>query len=181
MKIFREWDELSNWLDGLSNFMAVCDAHPEKRAARDLSVKYQGRFWLGFELDRAESPEVGQFLKFHHGDAAKVVIDRTMAFDTVIKNYTDGNVILPTDARELGEELPNKDYNGFYYQMCQMVRVEEEDTRGRLVARWKKNRNPDHWHHADMFCEIATLRKTALVIPSAIGEMFQRSGSLVAS
>jgi hypothetical protein len=180
-KIFREWHELDNWLEQLTNFVAVCDAHPEKRAARDLSLKYQGKFWLGFELDRPQTQEIAVWHPLKYKEAAKCVIDRTMAFDSVISQYMNGNVILPTNARELGELHTRKDYNGFYWQMIQMVRVEEEDTQGRTVARWKKNKNPDHWHHADMFNFIATMKRPSLDISHGILEMLERGGSLVAS
>jgi hypothetical protein len=181
MHIFKEWDELDNFLSRLTSFSCVIDAHPEKRAARDLSIKYQGKVWLGFELDRPQTQEIAVWHPLKYGEAGKVVIDRTMAFDTVIKDYIDGRVMLPPNARELGEHIERRDYNGFYFHMIQQVRVEEEDTQGRIVARWKKNKNPDHWHHADMFEFIATLRQPNLEIPPELAAAFQRSGGLVGS
>lgn len=179
MRIFREWSEVDAFLSSLHNFMCVIDAHPEKRAARDMSIKYPGKVWLGFELDRPQTQELAVWHPLKHGEAGKVAIDRTMAFDSVVKNYIDGHVILPTDIRELGEHLPNKDFNGFYWQMCQMVRVEKEDAQGRTRAFWQKNKNPDHWHHADMFEFVATLRKPSLEISRSMLEAFERGGSLV--
>jgi len=181
MMVLREWNELDNFLSSLASFVCIIDAHPEKRAARDLSIKYPGRVWLGFEFDRPQTQEIAVWHPVKHGEAAKVVIDRTMAFDTVIKSYLDGHVILPAEARMLGEEFSRKDFNGFYYQMCQMVRVEEEDTTGRIVARWKKNKNADHWHHADMFELIATLQKPSLEISSDVLRAFEKAGSLAAA
>jgi hypothetical protein len=116
-------------------------------------------------------------LKF--GEAGKAVIDRTMAFDQVIKDFLDGKAIIPVNARELGEQITNRDYNGFYYQMIQMVRVEEEDSKGRIVARWKKNRNQDHWHHSWMFARMALERTPTLVVPMEIQQAFNKAGSLV--
>jgi hypothetical protein len=179
MKIFNEWHELDNFLSQLTNFIAVCDAHPEKRAARDLSIKYHGKFWLGFELDRPQTQEIAVWHPLKTKEAGKVVIDRTMAFDTVINQYMNGNVLLPPNARELGEYLQRRDYNGFYSHMIQMVRIEEEDTQGRIVARWKKNKNADHWHHADMFAQIASTRRPSLDISTDIMSMIQKGGSLV--
>jgi hypothetical protein len=175
----KEWNELDNFLSGLHSFMCVIDAHPEKRAARDLSLKYPGKVWLGFEMDRPQTQEIAVWQPLKHKEAGKVIIDRTMAFDTVIKRYIDGNVLLPADARELGEYMPRRDYNGFYYHMIQMVRVEEEDAQGRTIARWKKNKNPDHWHHADMFCEIATFNRPGLEIPQHLVEAFNSGGNLI--
>src|SRR5438477_10097889 len=99
-----------------------------------------------------------------------------MAFDTVINNYMKGRVSLPYYARDIGEEIQNRDYNGFYYQMCQQARVEEENMKGIIVARWQKNRNKDHWHHADMFCQIATLRDPGLYVPVEIQQALNASG-----
>lgn len=178
-KIFNEWNEVDNFLSRLTNFLAVCDAHPEKRNARDLSLKYPGRFWLGFEMDRPQTNEIASWQILKTKEAGKVVIDRTMALDQVIYDYMHGNVILPPDARELGEILPRLPYNDFYHHMMQMVRVEEEDSQGRIVARWKKNKNPDHWHHADMFCFIATLKAPALQVPVHLGNAMREAGSLI--
>lgn len=179
-RIFKEWSEVDKFFQGLSSFIAVIDAHPEKRAARDLSIAYPGRVFLGFEMDRPNTEMIGSWSPFKHGEAGKVIIDRTMAFDTTIDQYMHGKVHLPQDANEIGEYLPNRPYNGFYYQMIQQVRVEEEDTKGRIVARWKKNKNKDHWHHADMFEFVATLRKPSLVIPSGISSALKEAGGVAA-
>jgi hypothetical protein len=79
----------------------------------------------------------------------------------------------------LGEEMPRRDWNSFYHHLIQQVRVEEEDAKGRITARWQKNKNPDHWHHADMFAFIATLGKPQLRIPATISRAMQRAGSPV--
>jgi hypothetical protein len=173
--------QLEEYLDKIPNFMIVCDAHPEKRAAARLSVKYAGRFWLGFEKDRPDTEQVAVFNKVVHGEPCKVVIDRTMAFDTTISQYMLGKVLLPNDAREIGEHMPRRDYNGFYHQMIQQVRVKEENNAGVEVARWKRNRNADHWHHADMFEFIATLREPTLRIPGNMSRALSAAGSPVAS
>jgi Phage terminase large subunit (GpA) len=177
--IFKEWSELDNFLGGLTNFMAVIDAHPEKRAARDLSIKYQGKLWLGFELDRPQTQELAVWHPLKFGEAGKVAIDRTMAFDSVINDYMNGKVILPSNARELGEFVANKDYNGYYHQMMQQVRVEREDTQGRLRAFWQKNKNPDHWHHAEMFEFVASLRHPTLEISAAVSKAIGEASLVV--
>lgn len=180
-QIFNEWSQLDAYLDSLTTFMCVVDAHPEKRAARDLALKYHGKVWLGFEMHRPNTATMAEFQTLKHGEAGKVIIDRTMAFDQVIKQYMEGDVRLPAEAREIGELLPQMPYNGFYAQMMEQVRVEEEDTQGRIVARWLKTKNPDHWHHADMFELIATLKKPSLEVPDEIIAAFDRGGSVMAS
>jgi DNA-directed RNA polymerase subunit M/transcription elongation factor TFIIS len=179
MQIFREWHQVDNFLASLGSFVAVIDAHPEKRAARDLALKYHGKVWLGFEADRPETNEIVHFAPLKFGEAGKATIDRTMAFDQVIKDFLDGKAIIPVNARDLGEQITNRAYNGLYYQMIQMVRVEEEDARGRIVARWKKNRNQDHWHHSYMFARMALERTPTLVVPREVQNAFARAGSLV--
>jgi len=168
VKIFRKWDELDKFLQGLVSWVGIIDAHPEKSKAHDLAMKYHGRLRIGFSDDREQASEMAMFHPVRQGEAARVNIDKTMALDTFVSDYIDGKAILPIDARELGEEMPRKDFNGFYHQQMQMVRVEEENTRGTIVARWKKNKNPDHWHHAGMFATVAAQIKPPLYVPSMI-------------
>lgn len=161
----------------LGSWLIVCDAHPDKRGARYLSVKYPGKFFMGFEKDRPEQEEIAKYDKTSYGEPTKVIIDRTLAFDSVISQMMTGNYILPPEARELGAKMPRRDYNGFYAHMIQMVRVEEEDTRGRIVASWQKNKNPDHWHHADMFAFVASLKRPAMAINPGLAKALQKAGT----
>jgi hypothetical protein len=111
-----------------------------------------------------------------HREAGRVNIDRTMALDTFISDYINGNAILPADARDIGESMPKKPYNGFYHQQLQMVRVEEENTRGIVVARWVHNStHDDHWHHAGMMATVAAKMRPTLSIPAALSSGLNRS------
>lgn len=176
------WEALEEKvLSVLTNWVCVCDAHPDKRGARALSVKYSGKFFMGLEKDRPEQEEIAKFDRPTWKEPAKVIIDRTLAFDSTIHQMMTGMYVLPSHARSLGEEMPRRDYNAFYSHMMQMVRVEEEDASGRIRASWQKNKNADHWHHADMFAFVATMRKPSLVINSTISGAFQRAGSVVAA
>ncbi len=102
-------------------------------------------------------------------------IDKSMALDSFIQDFINGAAWLPTDARELGENMPKKPYNGLYHQLCQMVRLEEENTQGTIVGRWRKNRNPDHWHHAGMFATVAALQQPSLQVPAGLGNFLNRN------
>jgi hypothetical protein len=174
------------------NWLAVCDAHPDKEDCENLSKKYPGRFFMGFEKDRPEQPLTADYRPFKYGQPAKVNIDRTMAFDSLIKSYLDGKTHLPRDAREMGEYMPKLAYNGFYHQHLQMVRVEQPDAADRMVARWvngneetagtKKSgsgKRPDHWHHSDMFNLIATFKDMPLRVAPAVGDLFRQAGGLI--
>lgn len=173
------WKQLDDKiLSKLGSWVCVCDAHPDKRGAQALSLKYPGRFWMGFEKDRPEQEETAKFDKVVRGEASKVIIDRTLAFDSTIDEMMTGRYVLPYGARGMGEQMPKRDYNGFYAHMISQVRVEEEDTRGRMVASWQKT-GPDHWHHADMFAYIATMKKPKLVVPAIAAEAIRQAGSPV--
>jgi hypothetical protein len=180
LRLFREWGQLDNFLNSLHTWRGVIDAHPEKSKAKDLAMKYHGKLWLGFSEERPQAHEAANFSILRAGEPGYVNIDKTMALDDLINSMITGNVILPPDARELGEEMPNKPFNGMYHQMTQMVRVEEEDTKGKIIARWKKNRNADHWHHAAMFASVAEKIAPKLVIPSGLAAAFNRGGGLIA-
>jgi hypothetical protein len=62
-----------------------------------LSVKYPGRFFMGFEKDRPEQEETAKFDKVTYNEPTKVIIDRTLAFDTVIHQMMTGGYILPPE------------------------------------------------------------------------------------
>lgn len=173
IRLFREWDQVDRYLSDLVSFNAVIDAHPEKRAARDLSIKYHGKVWLGFSDDRDQNETIADYNVLKLGEAGKVRIDRNMALDQVSDDFLKGRVILPPEARELGEPMPRKQYSGFYHQFNQMVRIERENTKAQIVARWVKNRSPDHWHHAFMFARVACLRAPSLVVPRGISNMMK--------
>lgn len=180
-------------LNSLSNWICVIDAHPDKEDVEALSIKYSGRLWMGFEKDRPDQEVTAKYQEAKWQEPAKVNIDRTMAFDSLIKSYLDGNSILPRDARDLGEYLPGKAYNGFYHHHLMMTRVQQADTSERMVARWvngkvhtdgkktapKSGNRPDHWHHADMFALVASMQDVPLSIASEVGEVFFAAGGLV--
>ena len=170
VKRFTNWDQLDNFLKSLSSWTGVVDAHPEKSKAYDLALKYHGRLWIGFSDDRPQAHEIANYSTLKVGEPGYVTIDRTMALDGLIRDMVDGAVVIPPNARELGEEMPGKPFNGLYHQLTQMVRVEEENAKGNIVARWKKNRNADHWHHAAMFATVAAVQTPRLVIPAALSK-----------
>lgn len=183
-------------LQAVHTWVAVVDAHPDKEQVEALSKKYSGRLFMGFEKDRPDQPDTASFLPHKHGEPAKVNIDRTMAFDSLIKEYIDGNTELPMDARDLGEHMPKKGYNAFYHQHLQMVRVEQPDAQGRMIARWlntahafstdkkkteKQGNRPDHWHHSDMFAKVATFKEAPLQVSAEVGNLFAAAGGIIAA
>jgi Phage terminase large subunit gpA, ATPase domain len=175
LKLFSNWLDLEKFLGSLTSWVGVIDAHPEKSRAHDLALKYHGRLWLGFSEDRPAAHEVANFSTLKVGEPGYVQIDKTMALDNFIQDMLNGGVVFPSDARELGEEMPRKPYNGMYHQLTQMVRVEEENARGNIVARWKKNRNADHWHHAGMFATVAAIQSPQLMIPASLAAAMNHS------
>jgi len=176
-------------LQRYSRWVAVCDAHPDKEDCEALAKKYPGRFWMGFEKDRPEQPATANFSTPKWGESGRVLIDRTMAFDSLIKNYLDNKTELPRDARELGERMPKLSYNGFYAQHLAMVRVEQPDLQNRMVARWvngnaepgkkAQGKKPDHWHHSDMFGLIATMSDTPMVFSGSERNLLAAAGGLI--
>lgn len=183
----------SDVLGSLSGWVCVIDAHPDKEEVESLSKRYPGKVWMGFERDRPEQEATAKFAKPEWGEPAKVMIDRTMAFDSYIKLFLDGNADLPRDARELGELKPGKAYNGFYHQHLQMTRVEQADASDRLVARWvngkvtiegkkssaKSGNRPDHWHHSGMFGLVASMQEAPLDISPEVSDLFRAAGGLI--
>ena len=171
IKIFRNFNDLDKFLGTLTSWTGVIDAQPEKHKAHELAMKYHGKLRIGFSDDRDQTSEMATFHPVRHGEAARVNIERNMGLDTFIQDMINGNVILPADARDLGEQMPRKPYNGLYHQLIQMVRVEEENPKGTaLVGRWKHNRTDDHWHHAGMYATVAAQMTPVLSIPFSISK-----------
>lgn len=175
IKLFSEWNDLVKFLDGLMSWSGIIDAHPEKRKAADLAMRFPGKLRVGFSEDRLQQSETAIFHPLKHGEAGRVNIDKGMAMDSFIADFINGNAHLPIDARDLGENMPRKPYNGLYHQLTQMVRLEEENTQGTLVGRWRKNRNADHWHHAGMFATVAALQQPSLQVPASLGNFLNRN------
>lgn len=175
IKTFHKWDDLDRFLAGLTSWTGVIDAHPEKTKALELAKKYHGQLRVGFSEDRDQSSEIATFHPVKYGEAARVNIDKSAALDMFIADYLNGHARLPANARELGDPMPRKDFNEFYYQQMQMVRIEEENTRGDMRGRWKKNRNADHWHHAGMFATVAALSKPQLSVPAGFAAALNRN------
>lgn len=177
VRIFRTWDKMREWLLSLHNFNMVIDAHPEKTKAKELAREFKGRVWLGLEKDRMNHTEMVAFDE----KKMEVSIDRTMAFDQYIWDHERSMYVLPANLRELGENMPRKDYNGFYAHHMEMVRVPQELADGTNVVRWVKTRNPDHWHHAGMFELIAMQRKPKLAVPNNVLTAMTGMGGMVAN
>lgn len=175
VKLFHSWSDLDKFLGSLTSWTGIIDAHPEKTKAQELARKYHGKLRVGFSEDRDQASEVAIFHALKYGEVGRVNIDKTAALDMFIGDYINGHAHLPMDARELGENLPRKDFNGFYHQQCQMVRIEEENSRGDMRGRWKKNRNADHWHHAGMFASVAALNKPSLSVPAGLSSAMNRN------
>lgn len=184
LQVFNTWDQTENFLRGLHNFTGVIDANPEKTKAGELAAKFPGKLWLAFYQQGYNGAETAQWAKPKRGEVPIVKMDKTMAMDNYIARVqrgpnNNGGLALPPNAREIGEHMPKLNWNGFYQQHLEVVRVEEEDTQGRLVAKWKKNRNPDHWHHSAMFAEVATLKKPKFSIAPGIASALNSSGGIV--
>jgi hypothetical protein len=173
------WGQLDKWLEGLSSFTCVIDAHPEKTQAKALALKFHKRVWIGFSHERPDQAETAVFNDPKPGEVGKSAIDLTAALDNVVNRMLAGRLVLPFDAADLGEPMPRLPYNGYYHQCLQMVRHEEEDAKGRLVARWLKNKNPDHWHSAEMFADVATLQKPYIAVIPQLGDMLKVAGGFV--
>jgi hypothetical protein len=161
------------------NWLALIDAHPAKEEVETLGKKYGGKVWMAFLKDAPKQSETARFHNFKWGETPVVDVDKTMVMDGYIKHFIDGRVALPGDARELGEYVPQKGYNGFYNQHLQMVRVEQPDANDEMKARWVKNKNPDHWHHAGALGFAATLKEIPLVVSPEVGDLFRSAGGFI--
>lgn len=174
-----QWAELWMMLEGFESrsvpFMLVIDANPERKMATDLAERFWGRVFLAFYNDR------GQLAQWtypkHRGEIGRVDIDRTVAIDTAHAAYIRRQVVLPANARELGEKRRDDAFNGFYKQMMSQTRVSVPNNRGESVSKYVQTGGPDHWDHSDTYEYIAS----TLIAPPAEELLNRNTGQQVTS
>ena len=160
-----DWNELKMFLSNLTDFVCVIDNFPETSKATELARMFWGRVFLCFYNDKPEALEWDYPVS--EADHGQVKANRTLAIDLNISQYVRGQVVLPGNAREIGELRPSLDYNGFYDQMTSMIRMEKPDRLGNMKPRYEQIGSADHWHHADVYETIASQFMTPGVPPVA--------------
>lgn len=166
IKMFMEtmsWGQLFQLLERIPDFNMVIDGQPETTQASDLSRTYFGRVFLARYVDLMELAK-WEYPK-ERTDVGWVKVDRTMAIDMVNSHYMRHTIVLPRNARDLGERKPSLSYNGFYAGMMSNIRTEAPNNQGRMVAKYEKVEGADHWHHADVYAMLAGLFTTPGTAP----------------
>jgi hypothetical protein len=156
-----QWNDVWELFESLEargvHFTCVIDANPERKMATDLALKFWGKVFLAYY---AEIGEIANW-KFptHGGEAGKVTIDRTHGFDTSHGSYLRKQVILPANAREIGEKRRDDPFNGWYKQMMSQVRLlmpKGTANINDMVAKYVQTGGDDHWDHSDLYEFTAT-------------------------
>lgn len=120
----------------------VIDAMPETHKARELQESLPAqKCWLAYYVDDSKHRDIAQWDE----EKGTVTIDRTRAMDDTYTQFYEGVFTLPANARDI------KDY---YAQLCAPVRVLEEKGGGVPVARYVHSK-PDHYAHAETYCNVA--------------------------
>jgi hypothetical protein len=175
-KIFMEtmsWEGVYRLLQRIPDFMMVMDGQPETAKGTELARAFWGRVFLARYVDTGELAQ----WKYpaERGDIGWVKVDRTIAIDTTNSQYMQKRVVLPRNARDLGERKGSLNYNGFYAGMMSLVRTEAPNNQGKMVAKYEKVEGPDHWHHSDVYAMLAGL----FVTPGQIAPVSEQEATVV--
>ena len=81
--------------------------------------------------------------------------NRTEALDAAFKRFHDGLADLPRDAHHLGAKV-REGIGEYFRELLAPQRTIERDARGRDVARWVEGGKPDHYAHAEAYCQLAS-------------------------
>ncbi len=127
----RQFEELDNLMSQYGVILAVVDALPETRKAREFASRHPSQVLLCTFVKSTRVPD----FKADYG-AQTVSADRTQTLDDSHAAILQGRSPLPRQAASIED---------FYAQMCAPVRVFDE---ARQVFRWEEGSQADHYRHA---------------------------------
>lgn len=159
------WAELHLLLDRIPDFMCVIDRFPEIQKTQELALRFWGRVFLCTYNTQARDPD--WTYPTDRSDVGQVKVDRTIALDYTNNRFFRRHMILARNMRDIGERQQNRGYQGWYRQMMSQVRLQEQNKAGNMIATYEKADGPDHWHHSQSYCTLATLFATPGVAPLA--------------
>ena len=131
-----EFEELDQLVERYSIYACVVDALPETREARKFADRNPGLVYLAYYTDPREGLKIKE-------DQGEVHLARTEAIDGTFSRYFTKTVELPRD-------IPDE----YAKHLSSLVRTYETNKKGQQVAVYKRV-GPDHYAHADVYCETA--------------------------
>lgn len=126
--------------------VAVIDANPERRKAREFVRQHAGRAYMCFY------PEMEKFITWEHAEGV-VKVNRTESLDRYLARFRRGTITLPADC-------PDR----YLAHHVNLVRRFITGARGQQIARYVAV-GADHWAHAANYAEVAGLLCTATADP----------------
>jgi hypothetical protein len=161
MGVVGSWAELDRLMEVHHVRRCVVDALPELNGCKDWTLKHRGKVFRAFYPHGVEALRTKMFQvpseakeekakrskanEADKQDAYTIIINRTMAMDTVYNLIASG-----------GERWPASIHNDadVKRQMCAPVRVLVKDDYGQEHARWDHT-TPDHYFHSCVYDVVA--------------------------
>ena len=145
------FDELVRLMGQFNIRSAAVDHEPEGHLAGQFAARFERTVWLvrysrhepGHQYDRDAEPH------------PLIRANRTEALDATFKRFHDGLADLPRDAHHLGAKV-REGIGEYFRELLAPQRTIERDARGRDVARWVEGGKPDHYAHAEAYCQLAS-------------------------
>ncbi len=141
----REYEDLVEIRRRYNLACTVIDGLPEIRLSKKVAANFPAAFraFYGQENSKIETINAAQ---------RAVTVNRTEALDAVKEMFLTKAIVLPGNASEIPD---------YYDHLEAATRAYNED---RGVYEWIEGNEPDHYHHAEAYCQIA--RKLLLTLAS---------------
>lgn len=154
IKTVKSFEELDIFMQQFDVSMCVVDALPETRKAREFAERFLGRVYLAF-YNLHEKHEIAKY----DADKKVVRINRSYAMEM------SANKILTRRTRFMTDTCLNN--NEFVKQMEAPQRVEVLDEKtGNKEYQYLEGNNPDHYYHANTYCDVAMLNQSPVSVDS---------------
>jgi hypothetical protein len=150
----ESFETLGNLLRTYHVRRAVVDALPETRKARELqSAFYPGMIWLAYYVTQKTGTKRAEPEQWDI-DNGVVNLDRTRSLDRTYSRFFEGKNTLPAYAR---------DVHDYYDHLKAPVRILEDGPGGEKIAQYVENA-PDHFAHAENYCDVASSNPSAAIL-----------------
>lgn len=144
----ESFEEVGRLINRFKPLSCVIDALPETRKARELQGEFKrGQIWLCYYNGMTIGSKKEEPANWNYRER-QVTVDRTRTLDSTYNLFFDGQNTLPADARDIDD---------YYQQVKAPVRTVEKMKDGNNVVRYIES-GPDHYAHAENYCNIATMR-----------------------
>ena len=144
----EDWDEIERLM--IANKVKVCviDSMPDITIPKRLAKKYPGKVFTATYVNTQKSLEI---TRVSDKDPGTILIDRTKAFDQLMADIRNKDVIINYDAKDPKVSSDKRGQEGIINHFNNIYRISEDSKLG-PVSRWTHlEGKPDHYPHTMVY------------------------------